>query len=393
MAVIKVSKNVLITAFLLCATPAFAQTAEEQELARQALFQASMEDIVNELNSGSADRFIASIDQADFVDRIFGLRLIDQRVKRQFQENLEFSFDGMIQSAFPGGMEGLRATLLGVQSRGSRGRAVVRFDLPDFQFGYHEYDLLLDEKDRLFIVDWVDFLRGERFTDGIGMSLIQAAPSKPAIRKLIDFPDVRESDLFQFTELLKAARDRQAQRYVEIINGLDERLRRQRVVVLTSVQLMKQIRNRRMTRTALMQMADYYPEEPLYTLMLLDYYFPARKYEEALQSLFALYDRLDVDDAAMEARLSAATLVNGNPADANAHADKALQLEAGLELAWWSALRARTALEDFSGAVEALQQLETRFGHDLGAEALQRDQGLASLLRSSEFSDWLATRQ
>ena len=369
MAVIKVSKNLLITAFLLCATPAFAQTAEEQELARQALFQAGMEDIVNELNSGSADRFIASIDQADFVDRIFGLRLIDQRVKRQFRENLEFSFDGMIQSAFPGGMEGLRATLLGVQSRGSRGRAVVRFDLPDFQFGYHEYDLLLDEKDRLFIVDWVDFLRGERFTDGIGMSLIQAAPSKPAIRKLIDFPDVRESDLFQFTELLKAARDRQAQRYVEIINGLDERLRRQRVVVLTSVQLMKQIRNRRMTRTALMQMADYYPEEPLYTLMLLDYYFPARKYEEALQSLFALYDRLDVDDAAMEARLSAATLVNGNAGDANAHANKALQLEAGLELAWWSALRSRTALEDFSGAVEALQQLETRFGHELGTEA------------------------
>ncbi|NCF52833.1 hypothetical protein GWP57_14610 [Gammaproteobacteria bacterium] len=393
MAVIKVSKNLLITAFLLCATPAFAQTAEEQELARQALFQAGMEDIVNELNSGSADRFIASIDQADFVDRIFGLRLIDQRVKRQFRENLEFSFDGMIQSAFPGGMEGLRATLLGVQSRGSRGRAVVRFDLPDFQFGYHEYDLLLDEKDRLFIVDWVDFLRGERFTDGIGMSLIQAAPSKPAIRKLIDFPDVRESDLFQFTELLKAARDRQAQRYVEIINGLDERLRRQRVVVLTSVQLMKQIRNRRMTRTALMQMADYYPEEPLYTLMLLDYYFPARKYEEALQSLFALYDRLDVDDAAMEARLSAATLVNGNAGDANAHANKALQLEAGLELAWWSALRARTALEDFSGAVEALQQLETRFGHELGTEALQRDQGLAGLLRSTEFNDWLATRQ
>jgi hypothetical protein len=389
-------KSIYLTAaalLLACSVSVAADPEEDQELARQAAFRAGMEDIVGGLNGGSIERFLASLDREDLVNRIFGLRLIDQKVKRQFRDSMEFGFDGMIQSAFPAGKDGIKANLLGVESRGYRGRAVVRFDLPDFQFGYHEYDLLLDDSNRFYVVDWTDYLQGERFTDGIGMSLVQAAPSRPAVRKLIDFPDVREADLFQFTELLKAARDRQAERYIDIISGLDERLSRQRVVVLTSVQLMKQIRNRRLTRTALMQMASYYPDDPLYTLMLLDYYFPAQQYEQALQSLQGLYAKLDVDDAAMEARLSAAALVLGKAEEANAHANKALQLEAGLELASWSALRARAAVEDYSGAVENLQQLETRFGHELGPDALRRDAGLAGLLRSSEYTEWLTTRK
>ena len=149
---------------------------------------------------------VAAIDQDDFVDRIFGLRLIDQRVKKNFRESLENQFNSMVSMTFAASKDNMEATLLGVESRGTRGRAVVRFDLPDFQFAYHEYDLLLDDKSRVVVVDWIDYLQGERFTDGMGLTLIMAAPGKPAVRKLIDFQSVRESDLFQFTELLKAAR-------------------------------------------------------------------------------------------------------------------------------------------------------------------------------------------
>jgi tetratricopeptide (TPR) repeat protein len=367
-----------------------AATPEEEELARQAAFRNGMQEIVAALNTGSTERFIAVTDREAIVERIFGLRLIDQKVKRQFEEDLEFRYDGMISSAIPATEDGIKATLLGVESRGDRGRAVVRFDLPAFQFNYHEYELRLDDRNRLFIVDWIDFLQGESFSDGIGMLLIKAAPGRPAVRKLIDFQNVRDSDLFQFTELLKAARDRQAERFVEIINGLDERLQQQRVVVLTSVQLTKQIRNRRMQRTALMKMAQYYPEEPLFSLMLLDFYFPARMYDEAHKALLRLDDRLGVEDAAMQARLSAATLVLGDSDAAIAHADKALSLESGLELAWWSALRARAATRDFPGAVAAIQQLEADFGHTLDRPALERDRSFAELLASDEYLRWRA---
>lgn len=390
---IKAITSILFAAAMVICPPVCADQAEEEELARQEAFRAGMQDIVESLNGGSTDRFIAAIDQQDFVERIFGLRLIDQRVKKSFRESMENQFDGMVASTFADSKDNMKATLLGVESRGNRGRAVVRFDLPDFQFSYHEYELLLDDGNNLVVVDWTDFLRGERFTDGVGMSLIVASPSKPAIRKLLDYQNVKEADLFQFTELMKAARDRQAKRYIEIINGLDERLARQRVVVLTSVQLMKQVRSRRMLRTALTYMAKYHPQDPLFSLMLLDFYFPTRQYEAAFQALQRLYDRLDVDDAAMEARLSAASLVMGKGEDADTHAEQAINLEPGLELGWWSALRARAALADYPRSIEALSELANRFGHKLDREALGGDPGLKGLLASDEFDSWLAASQ
>ncbi len=368
--------------------PANAQTPEELELARRGAFVEGMQAIVAGLNAGSSEAFIAATRQDELLERIFGLRLIDQRVKRQFEENLEFSYSDMLESALPRGEGGIKAILLGLESRGERGRAVIRFDLPDFQFNYHEYDLHLDGKGRVVIDDWTDYLQGERFSDGIGMMLIKAAPTRPAMRKLIDFQNVRDSELFQFTELLKASRDRQVDRYVEIIAGLNERMQSQRVVVLTSVQLAKQLRNRRMLRTALTQMAQHYPEATEFSLLLLDYYFPTRQYDAALQALLRLEERLGFADSGMRARLSAATLVMGNVAEAMSYADTALELEPTLELAWWSALRARAAANEYALAVEALGTLETRFGHTLDRAALERDRGLAGLLASEEYAVW-----
>ena len=139
-------------------------------------------------------------------------------------------------------------------------------------------------------------------------------------------------------------------------------------------------------------MAKYYPEEPLYSLMLLDYYVPARRLEEAVAALQRLSERLDFPDAAMEARLSAAALDQGDPQDASARADVALALEDDLELAWWSALKARVALQDFARATEALQQLEAQFGWDLGTETLRQDKNYRALLVSGEYQAWLESR-
>ncbi len=389
------TKTALLTLLAMCATQSWADAAENEEQleqARQAAFQTGFATIVESLNLGTFDLFVASIDKSDFVDRIFGLRLIDQSIKKNFGEDMVVRFESMIQGGFSESKDGIKATLLGVESRGDRGRAVVRYDLPELQFGYHEYDLILDEKNKVVIVDWVDYLQGERYTEAVGTSLVMGLPSKQAVRKLVDYQNIRESDLFQFTELLKAARDRRAERYVDILQGLSPVLQRQRIVVLLTVQLAKTIRNRRLLRVALIEMAEYFPEEPLYSLMLLDYYVPSKKFEEAVAALQRSYAKFDFDDAAMESRLSAITLAMGNSADASAFADRAVTLEPGLELGWWSALRARVAVEDFAGAVEALQTLEQQHGHKLGPDELKGDKSFAPLLASAEFKSWVESR-
>jgi tetratricopeptide (TPR) repeat protein len=194
--------------------------------------------------------------------------------------------------------------------------------------------------------------------------------------------------MFQFGELLKAARDRDAERYVDIINSLTPELQRERIVVLTSVQLTKLGRSRRLIRTALVQMAKYYPFDPLYSLLLLDYYVPTKKYEDALTALRGTYEQLGFDDAAMEARISAINLAMGNTADASSYAERAIELEPGLELAWWSALRARVASANYAAAIEALERLEKHHGHKLGRVELERDKSFAPLLASAEFAAW-----
>ena len=83
----------------------------------------------------------------------------------------------------------------------------------------------------------------------------------------------------------------------------------------------------------------------------------------------------------------------GNAQDAAGYANRALELEPGLELAWWSALNARATLQDYDAAVEALESLETEFGYELTPEALGRNPTYRGLLASTEYSAWRESGQ
>jgi tetratricopeptide (TPR) repeat protein len=368
-------------------------TQQQAERERQDVFRAGFQEIVADLNNNSFERFARAVDREDMLERIFGLRLIDPKVKKSFRESFDDNLVNVLQSAFASTEGNIRAAWLGFGSKGDRGKAIVRYDLPDFQFNYHEYELRLDGKGRVVIVDWIDYMDGEKFSDGVGVQLVAMNPGKPAVRKLLDFQGPTEQQTFQVTELLKASRDRQVDRYFDILDDLDETLRSQRVVVLMSVHLAKATGNRRKLRSALIDVDRYFPEEPLYSLMLLDYYFPSRKYEQAMDALLRLQSRLGVQDAAMSARLSAASLVLGNAEDALSYAEDAVQIEPGLELGWWSALRAGTAMHEYGTAVEALDQLEKTFGYTLGPEAFEKDPTMADLLLSTEYESWLESRE
>jgi hypothetical protein len=391
------TKTCLLAGILLWLPAAFAQDDEREaemraEQERQEIFRAGFQDIVTDLNNNSFERFAHAIDREDMLERIFGLRLIDQKVKQSFRESFDGNLVNILRSAFSGTEGNIRAAWLGFGSKGDRGKAIVRYDLPDFQFNYHEYELRLDGKGRVVIVDWIDYLDGEQFSDGMGFQLVSMNPGEPAVRKLFDFQGPTEQQTFRLTELLKASRDRQVDRYFDILDDLDERMRSQRTVVLMSVHLTKATRNRRKLRSALIDVDKYFPNEPLYSLMLLDYYFPSRKYEQAMQALLSLQSRLGVQDSAMAARLSAASLVLGNVEDAISYADQAVQIEPALELGWWSALRAGAIAGQYGKAVEALDVLEQTFGYTLGPEAFEKDPSMSDLLLSSEYEKWLDGR-
>ncbi|HNP35914.1 MAG TPA: hypothetical protein PKK10_08675 [Woeseiaceae bacterium] len=389
-----------ITALALIAllvAPAFADTApddrEAEELRLQQLFMDDMADVVADLNKGSFDRLVRAIDADALLEKIFGLRLIDQRMKRDFRDRVKEpeQFAAFIQSQYAAEAEdGIKAHLLVVESRGDRGRAVVRFDMPRFQANYIEYDLRLSKGDQLEVLDWTDYLWGHRFSEHIGLSMVQAQPSESAARKLVNYPNVQQAEVFQLIEVLKATRDRNLARYFQIVDTMNVNLKRQRVIWKLGLDAARIARKRRDQRKVLVAIADYYPKDVLFALPLLDYYFPDRQYQNAYDALVRVRDHLRVNDGVSNARLSSASLVLENIAEANRYAELAVRGEPELELGWWSLLRARIAAGDFSAAIPALDKLRSTFGHELGPEDLAKDPSMKEFVRSPEYLAWIA---
>lgn len=388
-----------IVLVFLASPVAMAQTSleqlEQEEAARQQVFNDRMQAIVEDLNRGSFTALTDAIDRDALLERIFGLRLIDPRLKRDFREQMEEGgrFEGFIASQYQAeAKDGIRARLLLVESRGQQGRAVVRFDMPFFQANYLDYDLALDEEGRLRVVDWTDYWWGHRFTDHIGLSLVQAQPNANAARKLVDYRSISETEVFQVSEVLKATRVGDLERYFEIYETLGPRLEGQQVVLKLGLDTARKARNRRAQRTVLQAIDAHQPEDPLFALALLDYYFPSKQYEKAWDALVRVRDALGVDDGLTNARLSAARLVMGDVEDANRLADTAIEREPGLELGWWSALRARVAASDFDAAADALSKLAGEYGHELGPDALGKEPAMREFLASEAYRTWLGQR-
>jgi hypothetical protein len=396
---VKTAHKILMLAVVILTTHAVAQEAVDErvieEERRQKVFQDGMAAIVSDFNRGSFAGLVAAIDREAMLEEIFGLRLIDQRMKRDFRERMqeEGNFEGFIQSQYQLEAEdGIKARLLTVESRGVRGRAVVRFDMSHFRANYIEYELQLDDKERLRVTDWTDYYWGHVFTEHMGLKMIQAQPNPNAARKLIDFPNVREAQVFQIMEVLKATRDYNFQRYFEIIDTMDSEMKRQRVVMKLGLDATREARKRREQRRVLEAIAQYHPNDLLFSLPLLDYYFPTRKYEEALDALQRVQAKLRVNDGVTLARQSSAHLVLGNIDNALTVAEESVAAEPDLELGWWAVFRARVAAGDFAAAAQVLDTLTSDFGHSLGPDTLGKDKTMSEFVRSPEYRDWNASQ-
>lgn len=363
--------------------------AQAQDAAVDPL-QVAFQRIVDDFNNNNLDSLIAAVDNEAMLDSIFEDRLISQNVRSQFRGSFAGRLEQMFVSAFPATDQEILGHIVGFTRNGDRATCVVRYDLPRYQFMYHEFQLRSGRGKGVVIEDWIDFNSGEQFTDSVGDSLVMALPGQSETRALLSPVQLDEAQLFQVSELLKSARDKKAKRYFEILDGLSDGVKSHHVIVLTSVHIAQQARDGLKYRAALTTMAEEFPNNPLFATMLLDYYLPNGDFESAMQGMLRLGNRLGGPDAALKARLSTLALILGDTEGADSYAESAIEMEPELELGWWSALRTRTAQEQYAEAVQALTVLERQFGHKLRTTALEGDSVLATLLETDEFKAWAA---
>ena len=351
------------------------------------------ESIIQGLNDNSFDRFNRAISKQDMTARIFGNRLIEADVTKAFASDFTASVQSMFSSSFPKSKKEILGTLIDFQFQGNEGRAVVRYAASGYRYAYHVYELGLDAKGRMLILDWLDYYQGSRFSDEAGQALIMAMPSKPSTRNLLENKTLGEGEIFQVGELFKSVRDNEAERFFQIFDGLDPVLLEEPVILRLNLHLSLAFPESTRAANAVRMLVDAFPDDPLYSLRLIDYYIPARQYQEAIDALERLQAGIGIKDGATESVKSSAALAMGNTPDSEKYALQATIAEPSLELGWWSLLRARTRAEDYGGATEALARLEDDFGHTLDPKNLKRDRFLKVLADTPEYLNWRASRE
>ena len=351
------------------------------------------ESIIQGLNDNSFDRFNRAISKKDMTARIFGNRLIEADVKKAFTSDFTASVQGMFSSSFPKSKKEILGTLIDFQFKGNEGRAVVRYVASGYRYAYHVYELGLDAKGRMLILDWLDYYQGSRFSDEAGQALIMAMPSKPSTRNLLENKTLGEGEVFKVGELFKAVRDNEAERFFQIFDGLDPALLKEPVILRLNLHLSLAFPQSPRAANSVRLLVEAFPDDPLYSLRLIDYYIPARQYQEAIDALERLQAGIDISDGATESVKSSAALAMGNTVDSEKYALQATVAEPSLEVGWWSLLRARTRAENYGGATEALARLEDDFGHTLDPNKLKRDRFLKVLADKPEYLNWRASRE
>lgn len=143
-----------LLAACLCLTMADV-SADEQSEQLEAGFQA----IVDDLNADSFELFHRAISKKDMTQRIVSAQMISQQARDLLEDSFEGGIQEMFVEAFPSSQgKSIKGTLISFQVEGDRATAVVRFGLPNYRFGYHVFELRSGSRNRVVIVDWVNYL-------------------------------------------------------------------------------------------------------------------------------------------------------------------------------------------------------------------------------------------
>lgn len=374
-------------ALVLSIAPQISAAQLNEDIART-----NFEAIIDDLNSDSFKSFGEAIDKNALLGRVVGAYMIEPEVRDQLSGMFDEWVQELFIESFPPSSGEIIGTVVAYEGFGDSARALVRYESSGYRFAYHVYELTVASNGRIGIVDWTDFYQGGLFSEVAAASFVRTLPTQQATQQLLENKNVDEGRLFQVSELLKAVRDNSHPRFFSIYDAMDEELRSERVVVKLNLQMTSTWNDRARLGRAVESVVANFPDDPLFSQPLIEFDISMSLFERAIADLGTLQKGLGVVDGATETLKATAAMALGDMERAEEYALSATQVEPGLEVAWWSLLRVRTAAGDYAGATEAMTQLEDRFGYLLIPQKLRRDRFLKALIEQQEYKDWRAAR-
>ncbi len=268
------------------------------------------QEILQGLDKRSFEQIKNNIDQTDLMNRVYSAQPITNEAQDIFANNFWQIIETSLFRGLPPAGPQITGNLVDIIFQDGIGRAAVRYALPRYAYKYLVTDLRHDSRGRLKIVDIFDSSTGQMLSADIGEELMIAMPTKEDARRLIATNNPTDLELFQFTEILKASRDKQAPRFFEIYDDLSIQLRGEPFVAKQAVHMAILVEDTDRFVQALEVFAGIYSADANFALSISNFYLVVENYEQSYAYLVKFHENFTVKEGAVPAKLSALALTN-----------------------------------------------------------------------------------
>lgn len=337
----------------------------------------------------SAKDFNACIDWETMLQRAFA-DLPDSEALRAFREGFLQAIEG------PGGLpatvvdavaNGGTLTFLRCLNRDDQLRALFRLTLPDGGFNYLELSLDRNAEGHYRTVDVYTYSIGEQTSATLRRAYLPFASEKgqdvsAQLEETESLIVAHVKEYSRFAELVSAG---EAERAMEIYHELPEELQNEKTALLLRLRATQQLGDAEYEK-ALNAIRERYPQDPSGDLLSIDAYLLDRQYEQAIECIDRLDQRVQ-GDPYLDLQRAAVMILKEDWDAAERYAKQALVDENCQLNAHWTLVSISLGRKQPAQTLALLKQMDQKF--EMKWSDLRTVEGYEPFVESAYYQDWL----
>ena len=329
-------------------------------------------------------------------------KLIDQAFDKEFfgarctrgagGKKLKDSFLKGFFSTFKYGAVISRATKNGhyqmvrCYKKGARNHIIFRM-VSNNGLNYHDYWVVKTRKGKFKIVDCYVYISGENLSDTINRMFIQWNTSMDPsfLSRLLKKNKHFKEDMKTFLDMTKATKANNPKEAIRLYKKLSTKLQKQKPAMLFACKNYALVDNTEYLNK-LKEYKDLFPSDPSLSLMLIDYYFLRKEYQNTLKTINDLDKHLGKDPYLNLYRAYVYQQQN-KLKETQKYAGKVIMALPSLSEPYVTFISASLAARDFAAVTKCLK-IFRKNGFNVSRKDILKDPEFKDYVNSKEFKKW-----
>jgi tetratricopeptide (TPR) repeat protein len=380
-------KQAKITFFLLfisvCLSIAFSASANDQKQVSELGYM-----LVDAIKSENYTKIDKRFDKQAFTEIIVQSMKLSQKDNNIVRKQA-LTLD--LQTILGNGLAGvdksdLKVKMIGVVRENDRAIPVVRINMGDGGSNY--YELILKKVNNTYYIEDIFLASNSQYISATLAQAFAMTLNLPAgLAAIFSDNSISLEDMAgTMTEVVAHKRKgdfKSAYNTLQTLPGMKNKDIVQLLIVLVSAQVNETIYSKELSR-----FAKNHGKNPRYSFLLIDYYYYNKQYDVAIDSINTLLNRYQNDASLLTLKANIYS-EKKEYAMAITAAKSAIDAEPDYEDAYWSNVTIALAEDNYSSAIDWLDQLEIQFNYDFDEEDFINNDVYSKLILSEEFSNWM----